>query len=321
MGFSGTPPTPDTATLLHGVDLWSTRAELAVIHEELPWTALLSGTTPDAILIADKVPLVTYYRNKGLQIFFMGDLTDGMARQSEAPQLLALGRSITEPAVQQLYRNYMLAAARLLTPDYLGFTAETNLVRALAPAPLYAAMVQTANASAADVRAAGTTASLMCSVQVEVAWGLLSGNGPYVGIARDLQDFAFVQTWGLSSYPYFAYAQPENIPSDYYSRVLSGSNLPAMVTEGGWTSASVGTVQSTPDTQARYLQVQAKLLDSIQAKGLIQLLYADLDLSAWPQPQPANLSLFAHIGLTDSSFGAKPALAAWDALFARRRTA
>jgi hypothetical protein len=54
---------------------------------------------------------------------------------------------------------------------------------------------------------------------------------------------------------------------------------------------------------------------------LIQLLYADLNLSAWPQPQPANLALFAHIGLTDASFGAKPALAAWDALFARRRTA
>jgi len=30
----------------------------------------------------------------------------------------------------------------------------------------------------------------------------------------------------------------------------------------------------------------------------------------------ANLPSFANIGLTDSNFGAKPALAAWDALFA-----
>ena len=33
---------------------------------------------------------------------------------------------------------------------------------------------------------------------------------------------------------------------------------------------------------------------------------------------PANLPLFASIGLADSRFAAKPALAAWDALFARR---
>ncbi len=92
-----------------------------------------------------------------------------------------------------------------------------------------------------------------------------------------------------------------------------------MVVEGGWTSATAGTITSTPDKQARYITRHAQLLDGIAARGYVQLMYADLDLSTYPQPQPANLPLFASIGLTDSNFGAKPALAAWDAIHARRR--
>jgi len=319
MGFSGLPPRPDVATALRGIDMWSTRAELAIIHEELPWTELLGGMSADAILDRDKVQLVQYYRGKGLQLVFMGDLNDGLSRAEEAPKLRALGRSITEPAVQQVYRDYVAAVVRKLRPDYIGLAAETNLIRAAAPAPLYAAVVQTANAAAADVRASGTTAPLFISVQVETAWGAFTQT-PYVGIDADLRDFAFTQMLGLSSYPYFGYAQPEDIPSDYYSRLLSVRTLPAMVVEGGWTSASVGTISSSLDKQARYVTRHAQLLDSIGARGLIQLVFADPDLASFPPPVPPNLPLFLNIGLADSDFVAKPALANWDALFARRLT-
>ena len=47
-------------------------------------------------------------------------------------------------------------------------------------------------------------------------------------------------------------------------------------------------------------------------------MFADLDLASLPAPVPANLPLFAELGLTDKTFAPKPALAAWDALFARR---
>jgi len=318
MGFSATPPRLDTAILLHGIDLWSTRAELAIIHEELPWTDLLAGMTPDAILDRDKVQLVQYFRSKGLQLLFMGDLNDGLAREKEAPQLLAKGRSIADPAIQQLYRDYMLAVARKLQPDYIGLAAETNLIRVAAPPALYEGVRVAANAAAADLRAAGVTTPLMVSVQVETAWGVLGGNGTYVGIATDFLDFPFMEILGLSSYPYFAYAQPEDIPADYYSRLLAGRAVKGMVTEGGWTSVGVGAVTSSADEQARYVDRHAQLLDSIHALGVIQLLFADVDVASLPPPIPANLPLFVNIGFTDSDFNGKPALARWDALFARR---
>ena len=43
MGFSPNPPRPTVQSVLQGIDLWSRRAELAIIHEELPWTDLLAG--------------------------------------------------------------------------------------------------------------------------------------------------------------------------------------------------------------------------------------------------------------------------------------
>ena len=45
----------------------------------------------------------------------------------------------------------------------------------------------------------------------------------------------------------------------------------------------------------------------------------DIDLAAWPQPPGAPLNLFAYLGLVDKDFNAKPALAAWDAIFHRPR--
>jgi hypothetical protein len=317
MGFSPNPPRPTVAAILQGIDLWSQRAELAAIHEELPWTELLNGVSPDTILERDKVALVNTLRGHGLKLYFMADLTDGLSRGQEAPQLRALGRSITEPAVRQVYRAYVLAVVRKLNPDYIGLAAETNLIRAAAPAPVYAAVVTAANEAAADLRAAGDTATVLTSVQVETAWGLLGNGGAYIGVTQDFADFAFVQMIGLSSYPYFAFKQPEDLPGDYYSRLLGGRSLPVMVVEGGWASAGAGTVVSSPALQARYFPRQAQLLDSVAARGVIQLLFADLDLSTLPAALQASLAPFATLGLTDSNFTPKPALPAWDALYGR----
>lgn len=316
MGFSPNPPRATVESVIQGIDLWSRRAELAIIHEELPWTKLLAGQSPDAILDAEKVELVRYLRGKGLQLIFMGDLNDGLARESEAPQLRAAGRSITEPAVQQLYRDYLLAVDRKLQPHFIGLVAESNLIRAAAPT-IYPAVVRAANDTAAALRAAGSTATLVASVQVEVAWGRLGGNGSFAGVATDLADFPFVQVLGLSSYPYFGWSKPEDLPPDYYSRLVAGRSLSVMVTEGGWASASAGSITSSPELQSRYVARHAELLDAARALAWLHLQFADIDLAAFPGPVPPNLPLFASIGVTNSDFSPKPALAGWDALFAR----
>lgn len=317
MGFGFVPPRPTVKDVIRGIDLWSQRAEMAALHEELPWKDLLGGMSADAILDRDKADLVKYLRAKGLKLYFMADPNDGLSRGEEAPQLRALGRSIAEPAVQEAYRRYVVAFVRRFRPEYVGLAAETNLVRAMAPPALYAAVRRMANDTAAELRAAGSTATLLTSVQVDTAWGRLAGSGPYVGIERDLADFPFIQVLGLSSYPYFAYPSPEDIPDDYFSRLTQGRNLPVMVVEGGWTSATVAKLRSSPQVQARYVARLAQLADGVRARAVIQLLFADLDLDSFPKPLPAILPLFTRIGIVDPDFRPKPALEVWDRLYRR----
>lgn len=315
MGFSAIPPRFDstTAYLIAAIDNWTPHADAAIMHVSPPWAAMLAGYPPAQAVDTVEVPLANYYRAKNLKIVFTVDATDGLNRAAEAPELVSLGRSITDTAVQRVYREWVYAVATKIHPEYLGLAAETNLIKTLAPDSVYQALVTMTNAVAAQINAASVPTQLFVSVQVETAWGRLGG-GTYVGIAQDLTDFPFVEAIGLSSYPYLGgFAQPEDVPLNYYSRIAQDAAKPVLVVEGGWPSVSFDTlfVSSLPE-QARYISRQVQLLDSARAKGAFQLTFYDLDLSASPPPPGSILPLFAHLGLADSAFHAKPALAMWD---------
>jgi hypothetical protein len=260
---------------------------------------------------AIQVPLANYYRSRGLAIVFTADPANGLDRSAEHPDLVRLGRSVTDTMIQRLYREWVIAVAQQVHPDYLGLLAETNLIRALAPPAVYHALKTMANAAVPAIRAASPATQVYVSVQVEVVWGRPSG--AYQGIAADLADFGFVDAVGLSSYPYLGgFAQPEDIPPDYYGRVVQGTSLPVLVVEGGWPSTGFG---SSPAMQSRYVRRQVQLLDRAPARGVFQLTFFDLN-GATGVP-PGNLGPFIYLGLADSAMTAKPALAVWDSAFAR----
>lgn len=320
MGFSAIPPRPDTAILLPTLTLAAQHADAGLIQLSVPWQTLLEGVAAPVEVRTVRLPLADFYRGHGQPIAVALDVTDGLDRAAEAPELIAAGRSIAEPAIQSLYREYVNAVDTILRPEFLSLAAETNLIRLAAPAPVYPAVVAMTNAAAGDLLARGTTAKIAVSVQVEVAWGGLQGGTGFLGIAQDRADFPFLTALGLSSYPFLGgYSDPESIPLDYYSRLVAGAPLPELVLEGGWPSIPTGAVASTPELQARYLRRQAEILDSARAVGLFQITFTDLDLSATPVPPGSVLPLFAHLGLVDSALGAKPALAVWDSLLALDR--
>jgi hypothetical protein len=318
MGFSAIPPRNDPAILIPAINNWALHADAAIMHVSPPWAAMIGGYPPAQAVDTVEVPLANYYRAKHLAIVFTVDATDGLNRAAEAPELVTLGRSVTDTAVQRLYREWVYAVATKIQPEYLGLVAETNLIKALAPDSVYQALKTMANAVAAQINAAGVPTKLFVSVQVETAWGRLGGGTTYVGIAQDLADFPFVEAIGLSSYPYLGgFAQPEDVPLDYYSRLAQESAKPVLVVEGGWSSISFDTLASSPAEQARYITRQVQLLDSAKATGVFQLTFYDLDLSGVTLPPGSILPLFAHLGLADSAFNAKPALAVWDRSFRR----
>ena len=279
MGFSAIPPRADVTAVLATVDLMATRSDVALIFGEPPWDTLLAGTTPAAYVARQRRPLADYFRAKGLRVWVYLDPANGLDRSAESQLLNAAGRSLTEPGIQALYREYAVAMDTLLRPDVLGLAVETNLVRMLSTPALYSAVKQVAADAAAQVRSHDASVQLSASVQVEAAWGRIPV-GPYQGIETDLADFPFAQLLGLSSYPYFVWATPESLPDDYYSRLIAGRSLPVAMIEGGWSSQSVSGVSSDAAAQQRYIARQARLLDQANAAAVFQLTFTDLDLAA-----------------------------------------
>jgi hypothetical protein len=318
MGFSANPPKPTNESALATIAEWSKHADAAIMHVSVPYKSLLAdGVTATTYVNTVDLPLANLYRGKGFPLTITVDVTDGLNRAAEAPDLVKLKRSITEPAVQLVYRQYVQALVSAIRPEYLGLAAETNLIRLQIAPPVYSALVVMANAAATDVRAIGGKLPLLyVSIQADVAWG--PPPAAYKGAEQDFRDFPFNQVLAISSYPYFVYADPDQIPLDYYSRITSGRSIPVMVVEGGWTSAAVGSVQSSPTTQARYLRRHEKMLDSAKAIALFQLNYSDIDLAAYqPLPPGSILPLFASIGFVDASLKPKQALATYDSIFSR----
>lgn len=216
--------------------------------------------------------------------------------------------------------DFLLALDSITRPAYLGLAMETNLVRAIAPPHVYRAVRTMTNAGANALAANGSASRRFISVQVETAWGRMPATGTFEGIAVDRADFPFMDALGLSSYPFLAnFGQPEDVPLDYFARLNAGAGaLPMLVVEGGWTSASVAGITSSPEIQARWIRRQFAIADSARLVALTQITFTDLDLDAIPIPPNSILPLFAHIGLVDKRFRPKPALAEWDFALKKR---
>lgn len=314
MGFTHISPQPTLESALATLAAWERRGDAGLLLATPPWGALLGGASAPAHVRQEYLELAKYYRARGFMVVVMIEATDGFQRDKEATELVALGRSIGEPEIQALYREFAIALDTIVRPDYLGLAMETNLVRAIAPAALYANLRTLANSTAAAIEATGSTTPLFSTVQVEVAWGKLAGANAWVGIAQDRADFPFMDALGLSSYPNLAtVAVPEDLPLDYYSRLVPDGDLPMMVLEGGWASETI-VHPSSRALQARYLRRQVAIADSAKLIGLFQLTYPDLDVAAYGQTQ---MGPFATMGLATTSLAGKPALEEWDNAFAR----
>jgi hypothetical protein len=317
MGFSSLPPRLTIPEVLQTIDSVSKHGDAALMVVDVPWAALLADSSPAFLVRRDQYPVALRFQQRGLPLVATIEPANGLDRKAESDVLVRLGRSIAEPAVQRVYREYAVAFDSILHPTHLTLAVETNLIRLLAPAATYNALVTMTNAGAQQIRATGSATQLMVSVQVDAAWGRI-GNGSYVGIDRDRADFPFIQALGLSSYPYLSgFTTPEEIPLDYYSRLVAGKVIPMLVVEGGWTSGSVTGVTSSPDLQARYIRRQMELADTARLVGVFQITFTDFELSSFPVPPGSILPLFAQLGLVDVNYRAKPALAVWDGVRGR----
>ena len=319
MGFATSAPQPNITEIIQSLNTWTAHADAAIISTEPPWDSLLSGEDPIAYVTQNYTALVNIYHEHNLKLWVYIDPENGLARQKDSDPLVARGKSIAQQNIQQVYTRFVVVMDSILHPDHLGLALETNLIRLAAPDSIYQGVKQATNAAAAQIKAMDPNTPLSVSIQAEVAWGRIGATGAgstYIGIATDYTDFPFIRELGISSYPYLTYTNPQDIPQNYYSQLTTGHSTPVFVSEGGWTSMNLPAqnVLSTPAQQQAYIRRQGQLLKEANAIGLFQLTFTDLSLDAWPATDAAGLIPFAFLGMVDSNFTPKPALATWDSL-------
>ncbi len=322
MGFANSAPNfTSFDTLILSLNLWTRYADAAIISMEVPWDSLYAGESPQKYVLNYLLGLANFYRSKNLKLWVYIDPENGLNRTSDSDGLVALGKSISQQAVQNVYRRFVVVVDSMLRPDHLGLALETNLIRVAASSAIYNGVKLAVNAAVTDVRAIDQNVKLSVSVQAEVAWGKLGGNGNYVGVDQDLTDFPFVQELGISSYPYFSFTKPQNLPTNYYSNLVAGKSLPVFVSEGGWTSQTFngpgGTINSSNAVQQDYITRQSELLDQAKAIGVFQLTFTDIELATVPSYINPTIAYFAYLGLVNTKLQPKPGLTTWNEIFKR----
>jgi len=319
MGFQSSGPRFEFDAIIQSLHVWEQRADAAIVSTEVPWDSLYAGTSPKNYVINNFKGLVDYFRSKNFKLWVYIDPVNGLDRASDALALVARKKSIAQPDVQQLYRRFAFAMDSILQPEHMGLALETNLIRGASPDSIYKGVKKAANDAYTEIRAFDKKVKLSVSIQVDYAWGKL-GNGSISPIDQDFVDFAFMEELGMSSYPYFGYDKPQDIPLDYYAKLVAGKSLPVFVSEGGWSSATVDKYTGTLEKQRDYITRQSQLLDQVNAIALFQLVFTDIDVAALPAGVPSNIGLFSSLGLVDIDLKPKPALDAWDAIFKRTYT-
>lgn len=324
MGFqSSAPRFDDPDLLLASLQLWVTNddaADAAMITTEVPWEALLGGKAASDYVNENYTGLVDYYRQHSLTLWVYIDPINGLNRATDAQALVDAGKSIANDDMQAIYRRFVIVMDSILKPEHLGLALETNLIRAVAPEEIYTGIKKATGDVAAELKSRNSVAFLSVSVQADVAWGSLQGSSQYQGIAQDLIDFPFMTEMGISSYPYFGYDDPKDIPNDYYSKLAADSNLPVFVSEGGWTSKSITgpnnkAIAGSELAQADYIQKHADLLNEANAIGWFSLTFTDIDLSALPANVDPTIQYFAYLGVVDADLKPKPAFDVWKKIF------
>ena len=119
---------------------------------------------------------------------------------------------------------------------------------------------------------------------------------------------------GFTSYPYFEYETPADIPATYYSEITQHTQKPILFTELGWTASPAQPYTGSAAEQAAFIDRFFALTAGLDVRYAVYLAQNDF---------PTNLvgptNAFYQIGLRDPDGVARPADAAWRAQVSAHR--
>lgn len=219
--------------------------------------------------------------------------------------------NFADPVQRAAFIHDLVDFAEEYQPPYLGVGNEVNRVWEADPAAFdawVAALPEIVDA----VHEASPTTQVFATFQYEFLVGrdVITGQQraedwtPLEAAAPHLDLVAF------TSYPYFAYDTPDEVPDDYYAGITEHTDRPIGFSELGWPSAPIEQIAGspleglggTPDEQTEFIKRLGVLLARVQPRFAMWV---------WAYDTLAVDPTFQSLGLSSAGGEAKPSLDAW----------
>lgn len=177
----------------------------------------------------------------------------------------------------------------------------------------YARWIEIYNKAYDAIKAASPSTQVGPIFQYERMAGLGTLNGwnePHWG-ALDAHDMTKVDILGITLYPWFSVATPEEVPDGYLTPLLQRTGAtPIAITETGWPADPLGLQapwQASPLVQVRYVDALARITSSADLRILNWLFINPINAS----PDNLEVQLFGSISLRDANGEKRPVYDIW----------
>ena len=322
-GFFPTPSEVSVESVLRTMKNIGEHADTALFQQEIPWADFIESPDADSKKLEDLRGMVGLAVGNGLESIFIVDPLNGLNRREfmGLPPELADGNFGT-PEIRSAYKNYALRLVREFNPRYIGLASEINTYMDAHPDDVdnYLSLYR-------ETYAAIKAESPETQVFVTFQWDDLNNLGPFQdGLEYEIkweQIEAFepeLDLWVISSYICFFFEEAANVPDDYYTPLLTRTEKPIAVAEGGCSSIALDIQSGSEKDQVDYLRAIDSQLGGERLDFWIYLIYNDLNMDSFAPLMEeqgtgdniAGLSYFASLGLVKADGTPKSALAVWD---------
>lgn len=321
-------PSPPEATLKSVMQMYKdlgAHADVILLQQNIPWEEFENSGDVQSARITDIRNQYVLAAQNGLEVIFVVDPLNGLNRREFLGLPAGWEAGFVNPSVRAAFRNFTLRVVREFHPRYLGLASEINTYMDAHPDDA-ANYVSLYNEVYQAVKAEAPETQIFVTFQWEDLNNLFpqpeEGNRERFHVNWE-QVEAFepnLDLWAISSYPFVAFENGSQIPSDYYTPLLTRTSKPLAVAEGGFISRETPPFHGDPQSQVDYLNAIHSQLGS-RLSFWIYLLLSDFDINSYAplmrqQGQSENdintLGFFGSVGLRESDGTPKPALEVWD---------
>jgi hypothetical protein len=302
----------------------ATHCDMITQHfdDGVPWPEAYAGTPYAAGALAD-IDYRAGHRPPGHRLYLavtpISVTRDGLAPyRGDSPSMPRPGawadRDFDSPEVLAAYLNHCRYMIGRFSPDYFAYGVEANILRAKNPAA-FAKYVEMSRQVYAALKKEYPELPIFITVQAEVFHADPVNQAAAIGQLMQYSDYVAV-----SSYPYWMFPDPADLPADWFSRLAAlAPGKPFAIAETGFIAEDLVMTDppvSIPGSAARQNSYLGFLLErsaALDARFVNWFLARDYDQgwSHWGLPE--WMKEWKDIGLIDGDGNARPSLAAWDA--------